>query len=258
MSKNFTNDHVNCDAVITKWLSHLSLFLLARELLILTPWVSCFISLPKNIRNRVFIMSKMMVSQVFGAVAGLLLAISAQANLIVNGGFEDNDVATGNWAYFPSSNVNGWEGDNLEIWDSLLGVVAPEGTQHAELNAHPFDGTVFSIFQSFNTVIGQTYDVSFYYSARSSNTEQFSFNVAGLSALLNDHTVGSWSQYTGSFIANSALTTINFTSFDAGTMGNFLDDVVVTSRVHVIESSPLVMLLIGLVGLFYSRRKLRS
>lgn len=202
-------------------------------------------------------MSNMIASRVLGVVAGLLLTVTAHANLIVNGGFEDNDVAAGNWAYFPSSSVNGWEGDNLEIWDNLLGVVAPEGRQHVELNAHPFDGTVFSIFQRFNTVIGQTYDVSFYYSARGSDSEQFSFSVAGLSAVLNDHTVGSWNHYTGSFVADSALTTINFTSFDAGTLGNFLDDVVVTSRVQVLESSPLLMLLIGLVGLFYSR-KLRS
>ncbi|PUA29152.1 MAG: hypothetical protein B0W54_00640 [Cellvibrio sp. 79] len=194
--------------------------------------------------------------RVLGALAGLLLALNAQANLIVNGGFEDNNVAAGNWAYFPSSSVNGWDGDNIEIWDSFGGVVAPEGTQHAELNAHPFDGTVFSIYQSFATVIGQTYDVSFFYSARENNNEQFSFSAGTLAVLLNDHVVGSWKQYTGSFVATATTSAITFTSYDNSTVGNFLDDVVVTTRTHVDESGALVMMMIGLIGLFCSRRKL--
>lgn len=189
-----------------------------------------------------------------GAMFGLL-CLGANANLIANGGFEDNTVAVGNWAYFPSASVNGWEGDNIEIWNQMGGVVAPEGTQHAELNAHPFDGSVFTIFQNFATVVGQTYDVSFFYSARVDSNEQFSFSAGTLAALLNDHVVGSWTQYSGSFVASSALSTITFTSFNAGTYGNFLDDVVVTAKASVVESSPLVMLLIGLAGLVLIRRK---
>lgn len=67
-----------------------------------------------------------------GVVVGLLLAVSANANLIVNGGFEDNTVPVGNWGYFPSASVNGWDGDNIEIWNQMGGVVAPQGLQHAE------------------------------------------------------------------------------------------------------------------------------
>ena len=187
-----------------------------------------------------------------------LLSVGANANLIVNGGFEDNNVAAGNWDYFSSAAVNGWDGDNIEIWDHYGGVVAPEGNQHAELNAHPFDGGVFSIFQNFATVSGQTYDVSFFYSARVNNNEQFSFSVDTLSALLTDHVVGSWTQYTGSFVASSNLSTIAFTTYDTGTLGNFLDDVVVTAKVNVDESSSLVMLLIGFFGLVLARRKIRA
>lgn len=187
-----------------------------------------------------------------------LLSVGANANLIVNGGFEDNNVAAGHWGYFNSAVVNGWNGDNIEIWDSYGGVVAPEGTQHAELNAHPFDGSVFSIYQNFATVLGQTYDVSFFYSARSSLNEQFSFSVDTLNAVLTDHVVGSWTKYTGSFVASSNISTIAFTSFDTGTLGNFLDDVVVTAKANVDESSSLVMLLIGFFGLVLVRRKIRA
>lgn len=197
-------------------------------------------------------------TQCLTLLAGACLAVSANANLIVNGGFEENTVAAGNWAYFSSANVNGWDGDNIEIWDYYGGVVAPEGNQHAELNAHPFDGSVFSIYQNFATVAGQTYDVSFFYSARVDSNEQFSFSVDSLAAVLSDHVVGSWKKYTGSFLASSALSTISFTTYDVGTYGNFLDDVVVTARVNVVESNPLVMLLIGFAGLIFIRRKNRA
>lgn len=199
--------------------------------------------------------TKISYTRCLSVLAGFLFALSANANLIVNGGFEDNNVAAGNWAYFSSASVNGWDGDNIEIWNQFSGVVAPEGQQHAELNAHPFDGSVFSIFQSFATVVGQIYDVSFFYSARVDSNEQFSFSAGTLSALLNDHVVGSWTQYTGSFVANSSLSTITFSTYDAGTYGNFLDDVVVTANANVVESNPLVMLLIGFAGLILIRRR---
>lgn len=199
--------------------------------------------------------NKTFFTQCAGVLGGLLLTLTAHANLIVNGSFEDNGVAPGNWAYFDSANVNGWEGSNIEIWNSFGGVTAPDGKQHAELNAHPYTGSVFSIFQTFNTVVGQTYDVSFFYSARESSNEAFTFSVGTLSALINDHVVGTWNQYTNSFIANSTSTTLSFTSADAGTIGNFLDNVVVTSKANVIESNTLVLLVVGLAGLILVRRK---
>lgn len=204
------------------------------------------------------------VARCLSVLAGLLLATSANANLIVNGGFEDNSVAAGTWSYFSSASVNGWGGDNIEIWNQFGGVVAPEGQQHAELNAHPFDGDVFSIYQDFATVVGQTYDVSFFYSARNNASEQFNFSVGTLAALVNDHVVGSWKQYTGSFVASSLLSTITFSSTDTGTLGNFLDDVVVVAdlnpdqQAELAEPNPLVMLLIGLGGLVLIRRKNRA
>lgn len=201
---------------------------------------------------------KSLTLKLVGTFLGLALAVSANANLIVNGGFEDNNVAFGNWNNYASASVNGWEGSNIEIWDHYGGVVAPEGQQHAELNAHPYTGAVFSIYQTFATVIGQAYDVSFFYSARASSNEAFSFSVGTLNTLINDHVVGSWNQYNNSFVANSTSSTITFTSADNGTIGNFLDGVMVVARASVPESSSLVLLAIGLLGLVVIRKKARA
>lgn len=189
-------------------------------------------------------------------VAGLLLAGSVHANLIVNGGFEDNAVANGSWNWFPSNQVNGWEGSNVEIWHNLNGVVAPEGQQIAELNADGGNVGAWTIFQDFATVVGQSYDVSFFYRARVNDQESFNFSVGNLTKLVDDHVVGTWSKFVNTFTAVSSITQLRFSSNNAGTYGNLIDDVRVDAKVP--ESNTIVLFAIGLVGLGLARKRLKS
>jgi hypothetical protein len=181
-----------------------------------------------------------------------LFAVSAQANLIINGGFEESAVENG-WGY---GTENGWSGDAVEVWDNFGAIGPYEGDKHAELNSHgsTISGSAFSIFQTFSTDVGKTYNLFFAYGARSSNDEAFQVDVTGSAAMtMSDHVINEWSTYTGTFVATETDTTLRFTSVypTTGTVGNFLDDV----RVTVPEPGSLALFGFGLIGLVVARRK---
>lgn len=203
-----------------------------------------------------------------------LASYSVSANLMVNGGFESNDVAANSWKWFTSNNVDGWKGSNIEIWDSYSGVDAYEGNQLAELNAHPSNGEAFNIFQTISTEAGSFYDLSFAYRARSNNNEAFLLSLIEdnsniLDLRFDDHVVGKWSTFNTSFKATNMSTTVMFTSLtpSSGTVGNFLDDIRVTqsplvlTATSVSEPSSIIILLLGITLLVTRKQwlaKIRS
>lgn len=188
------------------------------------------------------------------ALLALTFSHNSNANLIVNGGFEENTISAGSWKFFSSDKVSGWEGDNIEIWNSHSGVKAPEGNQHIELNAHPFQNSIFSIFQDIQTNIGSLYELSFQYSARQNSNESFYVSISGNQILVDDHIKGSWKTFTNIFTATNTTTRIEFFSSNNSTYGNFIDNVKVTGISTVPESNSALLLLLGMIALFAKRK----
>ena len=206
---------------------------------------------------------KLLMKSLLGAVI-FGFAATSSANLVVNGGFEDSLVKEDQWKWFESSDVNGWDGSTIEIWDNFQDFDSYEGEQHAELNAHGNGGLAFSIFQTFATTIGETYDVSFAYAARTHNNEQFRYSISDNnsqidSVLIDNDKVKEWTFYESSFVALSTTSNIVFTAVTphTGTVGNFLDSVSVIARTPVSVSSPasIALILSGLFGIMFARRK---
>lgn len=203
------------------------------------------------------------------ALVGLLSWTGAvSANLVVNGGFEDKPTGApigggSGWDYYDADSINGWEGDNLELWIGR-NPSAYEGNYHAELNAHGQNSDSWSIFQSFDTEVGVKYNLTFAYSARrgddQSSKEAFRVTAGDLDLAINDHVKNDWFVFDGVFTALSESTTLMFESIFpySRTAGNFLDDIQVTQVVRtasVPEPSPWVLLSLGLLGLGALRKR---
>ena len=198
------------------------------------------------------------VSKIVGAAMLLAVSGSSQAGLILNGDFENNPLNAGSWRWFNSSQVDGWQGSNIEVWHALNGVLAPSGNHFIELNAHGSNSGSWSISQTFATEVGHEYLLSFFYRARANNNEKFNVSVADVNWLLDDHTTSDWLWFNQRFVANSDSTSLQFTALNAGTVGNFLDGVQVSSlpSLQVVPApASLAMFGLGIAALMAFRRK---
>ncbi|MCQ8877666.1 DUF642 domain-containing protein [Pseudoalteromonas shioyasakiensis] len=159
----------------------------------------------------------------------------ANLNLVVNGSFEDAAVSD-TWELLDS--LAGWQhqGAQVEIQKSLINIIPViAGEQYIEL-----DSTAnYSIYQDIPTSEGDTYDISFYYSARVNG--DLDTNIAEvywdgqLLDTLNSDSVG-WKKFTYTVTGSAINTELKFKG--AGTSdsyGAFIDDVSVTAQAAVNE-----------------------
>jgi hypothetical protein len=186
----------------------------------------------------------------------------ASANLIINGDFENAVPSTG----WQSSATTGFQ--NINTYRACC---APTGTYVGGPNVAFFgwDNLVGgSIWQDVTTSIGQLYTVSFDYGAiarakvqtlNASAVGGVGFtNIAAstaLSAIGSANLSNITTNYSYSFVANSALTRILFTDTSAITssVDGVLDNVSVTASIPLPQS--LGLLAIGAIGLIAARHR---
>lgn len=196
------------------------------------------------------------------AVFALALApafASAVPNLVTNGSFEAPNIPNNSWTIFYGS-IPGWSTGpaGVEVRDNNAGT-AYDGSQFVEL-----DTTSNSwIQQTLNTVIGESYLISFAYSPRigvngTSNKIDIWWNGVKLGSAngsgLNqaNHT---WLIYEFDVVAASSASVLRFAA--AGTsdsLGGSLDAISV-SLVSEPAMPALILAGLGLVGFAARRRK---
>jgi len=194
------------------------------------------------------------------AVAAFFGAVSpgaAGVNLIKNGSFEDPVINT--WYQNYGSSFPGWSVvfNNVDIVSGPNApppVAAYQGNQFLDLVGY---GDTGAISQGFATQKGKTYSLTFAYGNNpwSTKTAAASFNVFGSGDLLSGIVVHSgstssninWVVYSGTFVADSNATILEFNNTKGGNSGGVLLDAVSVSAVP--ELSTWMMMLVGFAGI---------
>jgi len=181
-----------------------------------------------------------------------LLSQAGPVNLVQNGSFESNTLASGAWQILNNGQLSQWQvGSNgVELRNNVAGK-AFDGVNYVELDGYS-NG---SIAQVLNTVQGQWYQLTFAYSNRSGvpvNSNGIGWSVGGLSdsaPLLAYNNTGDnvWSQLSVRWQATSNSTLLSFTGQGISDgVGSSLDAVSVT---NVPEPESLSLAGLALLGL---------
>lgn len=197
----------------------------------------------------------------------LVLGGTAQAQALVNGGFE---LPSGTaYASLPGNStvIAGWKTVNNGVeWfnpSAYYGIgSANEGAMVVDLANYVYTGG--GIAQSFATVVGQTYNLSFSLGTHQlygrDGTAHFDVSVAGNSIgydIVNASPVIAWSPKSLSFLATNALTTLTFSNNQNPYLHFAYLDGVSVSAVPEPESYALLLAGLAMVGVL-ARRRLAS
>ena len=198
-----------------------------------------------------------MFRYVLAATAALTISSNASAQL-VNGGFEAPVVTDSCCITAPPSVIPGWtpSGGNVNVvngtFGSTSGNLAFQGTQYLDLVG---EGTTGSISQTFATITGQAYTLSFAYAHNlfgGTPSASASYSLGSLNGTVT-HNTGStsnlgWQLFSGNFTAAGATSTLSFTNLTGGAnAGVFLDGISVAA-VPEPGTWALMLLGFGMVG----------
>lgn len=206
--------------------------------------------------------------KIAGLVFALTIASSANANLVVNGDFEDDLLGSSvkGWGVselYNDGDVDGWGAGNndfIELWTE-------SDNSFAELNAH--DGSLndkgnlaqWMLVQIISLDEGIKYDLSFDYKARQLDNESFDFRVKNSADLatwttIANNNVDTWTTYSGEFIGGAKRQTLMFRSSNKynDTYGNFIDNVSIT----VPEPATFILFGLSILGLGLRRKAKHS
>lgn len=157
---------------------------------------------------------------------------------MTNGGFESNNPA-GNPGFeiLPAASVPGWEAstNEIELWDSNFnGVPSHSGNVFAEMNANAQG----SLYQNICLTNGETLRWSFAHRARTGGaaTQTALFQIANSSGTILQSlatqastTAQAWNVNSNTsgvtYSGATGLQRVQFTTSDAGSVGNFLDSI---------------------------------
>lgn len=169
-------------------------------------------------------------------------AAPAQAQrVIVNPSFEANDPqgpGAANYQIYSNGQVTGWNSvsGEIELWDTgFQSVPAYDGSVFAEMNAN----VPGALYQNICMVSGETIGWTFAHRARSGGpaTQTARFQIASSSGTLIQNlatqasTINNvWNVNTGTttYSGASGVQRVQFITTDAGSVGNFLDDIRIT------------------------------
>lgn len=175
------------------------------------------------------------------ASTGLVTPAAAQ-RVIANPSFESNNpqgAGAANYEIYANGSVVGWDSASgeIELWDSgFNGVPAYDGSVFAEMNAN----VPGALYQNICMVNGETIGWTFAHRARSggpaTQTARFQIATSTGAAIQTLATQSSttanqiWTVNSGTatYAGASGVQRVQFITTDAGSFGNFLDDIRIT------------------------------
>ncbi len=197
-----------------------------------------------------------------GIACAVGLACSAQADLIVNGSFEESSLNPGSaWIPMGGGNtaITGWTtiGAGVDYMGTVL--AASDGSRSIDLNNVSSGG---GIAQTFSTISGWLYTVEFDLSANmfgGPTPKIMQVSAAGASAEFEFDYVAAgataanpaWERITWTFVGNGSSATLAFEGISGGVYGADIDNVVVTG----VAPTPGTLAGFAAIGLLGARRR---